>query len=372
MSVTSTQPAAGRLSTPFDRRLWGVASRSGVPTSLIEAYEVVGLERGEQLAFETVICDEDPLDLLFGIDSGFPKVSNGSSSLIRILNPDGDFVVASWATARKGVFHISGSVPTSDRRWTLVNRAISRTPEVMRCFLNEGMFRLLARKIQSIGRPEVVRMSAWRQSDASSLNRSWPVKADSYRYTPDEVFDFARKEGTSVRSLTVSVENELHCHLRRTSGATFYSGQFRAFVQTVLDAFAAYSSERLDLLSNRQRVVDMPLGLPLTINLAENVFTNAAETERLRRFVEEGQQTSVAVLHDNPYLHLMVTDHADGSTFDVVVTSPKAVDIYPSFRSSAFSLSRLAQRISEQFSAEGIEESTPRARVSLDDLVGAG
>nr|WP_173078761.1 hypothetical protein [Arthrobacter sp. J3.37] len=114
------------------------------------------------------------------------------------------------------------------------------------------------------------------------------------------------------------------------------------------------------------------MGLPLTINLAENIFTSTAETERLRRFVEEGQQTSVAVLHDNPYLHLMVTDHADGSTFDVVVTSPKAVDIYPSFRSTAFSLSRLAQRISEQFSAEGIEESTPRARVSLDDLVGAG
>lgn len=372
MSATSAQTAAGRLSTPFDQRLWGVASRSGVPASLIEAYEVVGLERGEQLAFETVICDRDPLELLFGIDSGFPALSNGSSSLIRIINPDGDFVVASWATARDGVFHISGSVPTSDRRWTLVNRAISRTPEVMRCFLNEDMFRLLARKIQSIGRPEVVRMSAWRQSDASSLNRSWPVKADSYRYTPDDVFDFAHKEGTSVRSLTISVENELHCHLRRTSGATFYSGQFREFVQAVLNAFAGYSAERLNLLSNRQREVDMPLGLPLTINLAEDVFTSASETERLRRFVEEGQHTSVAVLHDNPYLHLMVTDHTDGSTFDVVVTSPNAIDVYPSFRSSAFSLSRLAQRISEQFSAEGMEESAPRARVSLDDLVGAG
>lgn len=372
MDSQSTGAASSRISSSFDRRLWAAASKNGVPASLVQAHEVVGLERGEQLAFETIMCDGDPVDLLFGAESGFPKMTNGSSSLMKIFDDDGDFVVASWATTEPGVFHISGSVPTSDRRWGLVNRAISRAPDVMRCFLNEDKFRRLARKLESIGRPEVVRMAAWRQSDASSLNRGWPAKPESLRYTPDDVFDLANLEGASVRSLTVSVENELHCHLRRTSGATFYSGQFRPFAASILDAFAGYSAERLNLLSNRQRAIDKPLGLPLTINLAEDVFSTSGDTERLRRLMEDGQQMSVAVLHDNPYLHLMVADHADGSTFDVVVTSPAAVDIYPSFRSSASSLARLVQRISEHFSADRIEQAVPRQRVSLDDLVGAG
>ncbi|WP_457966882.1 hypothetical protein M1E17_09360 [Arthrobacter sp. D1-29] len=371
MANLSSGGAADHISSSFDRRLWALALNKGVPESLLRAHDGVGLERGEQLAFETVMCDGDPVDMLFGPDSGFPKVTNGTSSLMKIFDDDGDFVVASWATAQIGVFHISGSVPTSDRRWSRVNRAISRAPEVMRCFLNEDKFRQLARKLDSIGRPEVVRMAAWRQSDASSLNRGWPAKSESLRYTPDDVFDLASMEGASVRSLTVSIENELHCHLRRTSGATFYSGQFRAFTANILDAFAEYSAERLELLSNRQRAVNGPLGLPLTINLAEQVFSDAGDTERLRRLMEDGQHTSVAVLHDNPYLHLMVADHADGSTFDVVVTSPDAVDIYPSFRSSASSLARLVQRIGEHFSAERIEEAAPRERVSLDNLVGA-
>lgn len=372
MDNQSSSTLPGHISSSFDRRLWAAASKNGVPASLIQAHELLGLVRGEQLAFETVMCEGDPVDMLFGPESGYPKMTNGSSSLMKISDDDGDFVVASWATAHPDVFHISGSVPTSDRRWAYVNRAISRAPDVMRCFLNEDKFRRLARKLDSIGRPEVVRMAAWRQSDASSLNRGWPAKPDSFRYTPDDVFDLANLEGASVRSLTVAVESELLCHLRRTSGATFYSGQFRPFAANILDAFAAYAAERLDLLSNRQRAVGKPLGLPLTINLAEDVFSAASDTERLRRLMEDAQQTSVAVLHENPYLHLMVADHADGSTFDVVVTSAAAVDIYPSFRSSATSLARLVQRIGEHFSAERIEEAVPRQRVSLEDLVGAG
>lgn len=322
------------------------------------------------MAFETVLCDNDPVGQLFG-GADYPIVTNGTSSLIRIFDDEGDYVVAAWATRQRGIYHVSGSVPTSDRRWGKVNRAISGAPDVMRCFLNEDKFRHLARRLDSIGRVEVVRMAAWRQSDSSSLNRGWPAKVDSYRYTPDDVFDLAAMEGASVRSLTVSIGIDLHCHLRRTSGATFYSGQFPAFATNTLDAFADYSAERLELLSNRQRVVDAPLGLPLTMHLPEPVFATAGDTERLRRLMEDAPNVSVAVLHDNPYLYLMIADHADGSTFDVVVTSPKAVDIYPSFRSSASSLARLVQRIGEHFSAEEIAEAAPRQPVSLDDLVGA-
>ncbi|WP_369744459.1 hypothetical protein [Paenarthrobacter sp. AMU7] len=370
MQNDSSGAARGLLSSAFDRRLWGHALKSGVPASLVDAHGILGLERGEQLAFETVMCDGDPVTELFG-DGGYPVLSNGASSIIRIFDDEGDYVVASWATNQPGVFHVSGSVPTSDRRWGKVNRAISAAPEVMRCFLNEDKFRELARRLDSIGRPEVVRMAAWRQSDSSSLNRGWPAKVDSYRYTPDDVFDLAAMEGASVRSLTVTIGTFLHCHLRRTSGATFYSGQFLAFATNILDAFAYYSAERLELLSNRQRVVDEPLGLPLTMHLPEQVFETASDTDRLRRLMEDAPSVSVAVLHDNPYLHLMIADHADGSTFDVVVTSSDAVDIYPSFRSSATSLARLVQRIGEHFSAEEIAEAAPRQRVSLDDLVGA-
>jgi hypothetical protein len=317
------------------------------------------------------MCLSDPVEAIFGPLNPFRVISSGGNQLVNVSHPDGDFVLGCWATEFAGVFHLSGSVPTTDRRWKRINNAIAGAPEIMRCFLDEAMFRSLAVESVSSGPAEVIRMTAWRQSDSSRLHRSWQSKSGQRRYSPLEVFDLARSEGTSVRTMTVIAEDMAHCHLRRTSGSTFYSGNIESFVHRVLGPLASFSSERLSLLANRNRIVDEPLRPPVSVALAESVFMNGEDTGRLRSLIEELPHISVAVLHGNPYLHLMVADHTDGSTFDVVITNPKSVDIYPSFRSTAPSLARLAQTIADHFSSSTIEEASRSETFSLEDLVGA-
>jgi hypothetical protein len=87
-----------------------------------------------------------------------------------------------------------------------------------------------------------------------------------------------------------------------------------------------------------------------------------AELERQRGAV-------IAVLHRNPYLHVVVTDSADGSNFDVFVTSPDAIEVHPGFRASMGALTRLAQNLGERFEALEIAEAAQSEPVSLDDLV---
>jgi len=79
---------------------------------------------------------------------------------------------------------------------------------------------------------------------------------------------------------------------------------------------------------------------------------------------------SMAVFHRNPYLHLTVTDEVDGSNFDVMVTQPDSIDIYPGYRASMDSLARVAQRLGERFGASFIAEAQTQPSVSLAELVG--
>jgi hypothetical protein len=78
---------------------------------------------------------------------------------------------------------------------------------------------------------------------------------------------------------------------------------------------------------------------------------------------------AIAVLHRNPYLHVVVTDYADGSNFDVFVTEPDAIEVHPGFRSSLGALTRLTQSLGERFEALKIAEAAPPEPVSLDDLI---
>lgn len=371
MSVSSPFVAPSPKVRDFDQRLWSLFLAAGPPRRMLDVVENIGVLKGEHLTFETIMCESDPFAAMLPDTQDHYTLTDGHNKVVKVADVDGDFLIACWATEYPGVFHLSGSIPTSDRRWSKVNRWIHRAPDIMRCYLNEDMFRQLGLRLWSIGRPEVRKMTAWRQSDSSSLNRSWPAKTDHERYTPDEVFELAKSEGASVRSLTVTTETGLNCHLRRQSGTTYYSGDFPAYNQQVLEQLATYSASRLALISNRQREASRPLMRPLSISLPEQVFQSAEDTQRLRALLEDQSQISIAVLHSNPYLHLMVSDQVDGSTFDVVVTKPDSVELYPSFRSTGPALARLAQKIGEHFSAANIEEARPKAPVNLSDLLNA-
>ena len=108
--------------------------------------------------------------------------------------------------------------------------------------------------------------------------------------------------------------------------------------------------------------------MPLSIVLAERVFNTREDTGLLIAAVQEMADVSMAVLHRNPYLHIMLTDERDGSNFDILVTTPDIVDVFPGFRASASSLARITGRLAEEFGAMQIQEAPPQQMVSLEEL----
>ena len=230
------------------------------------------------------------------------------------------------------MWHLVGSAPTTDPRWRKVERWVANaSPLVVPVLLNHDDFADIGTALSEHGEVEVSRMTARRRADLSSVSRGWKARSGSLRPTHHEVIADAEAEGASVRTLSLHVEDVLSLHLRRLAGATYYTGDFSLFDRLVLGRLATAASRRRDLLSGRARQVDEPPRRPITIRLPGPVLVDAEATGDVLAVLERQRDVAVAVLHRNPYLHVVVTDYSDGSNFDVFVTDPCAIEVHPGF-----------------------------------------
>lgn len=290
--------------------------------------------------------------------------------LLRLASHEGPWSLVALPTRHAGVFHLASGIPTTDRRWQKVSRWLDRASRVSRCFLNHRDFEAIGDRLAKGGEVEVVHAAGRSHRDSSSTNRGFPALVGGRRPNHrDAIMEF-ETSGSYVRSLRLQVSDGLSVHVRRVAGATYYSGSFRAFNDDVLGPLADATNARRALVTGRQRRRAQPV-VPLSVVLPTDLFHTREDTGALVDLIQGMADMSMAVFHRNPYLHFAMTDETDGSNFDVMVTVPDQVSVYPGFRASAESLARVTQRIAEAFGARRIEQAEPAGPVSLADLVGA-
>jgi hypothetical protein len=353
----------------FDQAFWDIAAAPDPPTSLDDLYAVLKGFPGTPLTVETVLVDaDDPAAALMG---GGDEVRRfGLVAALRIQDDRGAFVLSLWPAGHDGVFHVVATVPSTDDRWRRIERRVgSAAPRVVPFHLDHDDFSAIGTALSEHGDVEVSRMTARDRTDQSSLTRGWPSRKGTIRPSPEDVIAFVDDSGASVRTMTLHIPDTLALHLRRRAGATFYSGDSALFDDLVLGRLAAAGGRRHALLAGRQRKIGEQPAAPLTIRLPGPVFVDAEATGLLIDALSRHRALSVAVMHRNPYLHVVVTDYLDGSNFDVFVTDDAAIDIHPGYRASVGALGRLTELLSERFLAEDIAEQPAPASVSLDDLV---
>lgn len=358
--------------TRFDALLWQRAELAQDLGSLIDAVERVDGVPHEQIAVETVIADaENPLSAIRPAAAAAAEMRTiGLVSLLRVADEHGEFVLGAWPTAHTGVFHLVGSVPITDPRWRKVERWVANAaPDVVPVFLNHADFSDIGTALSEFGEVEVSRLTARKRSDWSSLSRGWPARTGSLRPSHHAAISDAESEGASVRTLTLHIAEAISLHLRRRAGATFYTGDFRLFDRVVLGRLATAAARRRELLSGRERHLDAAPSEPISIRLPGPILVDAEATGEVLAELERQRGLAIAVLHRNPYLHVVVTDYTDGSNFDVFVTEPDVIEVHPGFRASVGALTRLTQSLGERFEALEIAEAAPPEPVSLDDLV---
>lgn len=353
----------------FDELVWASAMNDLAPPLPVLVSETAG-KPSESIVIETVIVADgvNPLDLLAHGD----LLHIGHRSLLRVSDADGDYVLVADPAGPDGIFHIIGSVPSSDARWKRVERRIKGSaPHLLPCFLNHDDFSDVGTALTEFGTVEVRALSARHRRDLKSINLSWA--RDEARLRPDHraVIDEAEDLEASVRSLRLYVgeSDGLDLHLRRLSGATFYGGDFAVFNSVVLPRLANAADRRRRLMEGRERRAGEPLPEPIEVVLPVDLFKGADDTAKILEHIAQVSHLSHAVLHRNPYFHLAVTDHHDGSNFDVMVTSADRIEITPGFRASAGAFTELAQRLGDWFAADTIQEAAKPEPFSIYDLV---
>lgn len=350
---------------------WTTATRFATFAQLVSRVSELDSGRAPHVAFETVWVGEGhPFDYLKARDvlHGERRII-GPVQVLRVSDDDGLWRIVALPTVHDGVFHLAGGIPTTHGRWQKLVRWVDRARHISRCYLNHSDFANIAIALQEFGKVEVVHASGRSNRDGSSTTRGFPAQSGFRRSPLDQIAEFEGMD-SYARSWALRVGfDDLYFHLRRVAGATFYSGSYRLFEDRVLAPLADAAAHRRELLTGRQRRRSMPV-VPLRVFLSEPVFTSRDDTGLLIDLVQDMADMSMAVFHRNPYLHFVVTDEGDGSNFDVMVTVPDQVDVFPGFRASAESLARVTGRIAERFGALRIERAAPEQRVSLSDLAG--
>jgi hypothetical protein len=269
----------------------------------------------------------------------------GGLELIRASMGSRGYVVASWPTRDPGVFHLTGSVPVTDDAWERVegawmNAARSRMAPVI---LNRPDFDDIGHALAEHGSIETARMTARVLRDSSSYTRGWPQIPGVRRPSHGEAL--SETEGMLVKTITLDVAGRTRVQLRRSSGASFLRGDFRLFHDVVLARLTGAAGERRRLLAGRAR---QPLA-PVRETVSISVDWVDLDDERVRRELLTSltalRGLQAAVMHENPYLHVLVTDFDNASTFDVLITDRGRLDIIPGLRSSVGSLARVTDAL---------------------------
>lgn len=367
LDETTSTPMDRSQKIHFDDWLWDL------PQDGLDALELRSLARvaGEdgvefpQISVTTAIAEDDvdPLAVLaergIGIEDRRPARWGG---LLRARLKQRRYTVAVHSIG-PGVLHLLGSVPFTERPWERVDRSWlpAAHPRFAGVILNRADFESIGDLLGQLGEVHVTRMTARVLRDGSSYSRGWPEVQPTHRQALSEA------EGMIVNTLTLSADSSL-IHLRRSAGATFYRGDWQAFVEVVLGRLAEAAEERRRMLSDRDRDPIAPVLETLAMDLQPDVASAPSTRERILEAINELRGARTAVLHANPYLHVLATDHLDGSSFDIFITDEHQLTIVPGVRASTGSLARITDAVGlalgmERLRLESVPEEIPVSEI---------
>jgi hypothetical protein len=295
----------------------------------------------------------------------------GSVELILASMGSRGYVVAAWPTSDPGVFHLTGSVPVTDDAWERVERVWmnavgSRLAPVI---LNRHDFDNIGHTLAEHGSIATTRMTARVLRDSSSYTRGWPQVAGVRRPSHGEAL--SETDGMIVKTITLDVGGRTRVQLRRSSGASFLRGDFSLFCDVVLGALTRAAGERRQLLSGRQRAPLAPVRETVSIAVDCVDLEDSRVRAELLGTLTALRGVQAAVMHENPYLHVLVTDFANSSTFDVLITDEGRLDIVPGLRSSVGSLARVTDALGVALGMRDITLRPVRDSIPDDEFLGA-
>jgi hypothetical protein len=356
----------------FDAWLWAADAPEGLRLAELpsrSAADGVGLP---QLTVLTLISDgPTPGEALQGARGVDAVRRLGTVELLRASMGSRGYVVAAWPTSEAGVFHLTGSVPVTDDAWVRVEGAWMNgaAPRLAPAILNRQDFDDIGHALAEHGSIEAARMTARVLRDSSSYTRGWRQVPGVRRPSHGEAL--AETEGMIVRTITLDVAGSTRMQLRRGGGASFLRGDFGLFYEIVVGRLTRAAGERRRLLAGRQREPLAPVRESVSIAVDRVDLDDPRVRAELLGSLTALRGVQAAVMHDNPYLHILVTDFANASTLDLLITDEGRLDIVPGLRSSVGSLARVTDALGAALGMRDISLRSVGGTVPDEELLGS-
>lgn len=362
-------------SDQFDALVWAAANAADDDSTLVSLMSSFG-EKAPSLNITTVLAPAgDPLAHI-ARHANLPTEIRSTSRLGALSYTDGSehLVISSWSTEHQGVYHLVTTAPASGNPWKRFERWIAAAaPDVSTFFLNREEFEDAVKVLSHIGSVALNRLTWYSRTDSTSTHRGFPERPpalDAFQAVMET------EEGVQLRTahlrITAPDQPDLTLFLRRAAGASYYNGDFETFYKTTLRFLADSGATRLSLLRGRERHAGQTPPEPVYIRLDDDYFTDRDHTGRLVSALTKYAHSDVAVLHRNPYLHVVVTDYTDGSNFDIFVTEGDGISVFGGYRASVGATARLTEFLSERFAADEILGTAEHPQATLEELFATG
>ena len=172
--------------------------------------------------------------------------------------------------------------------------------------------------------------------DKVAENDGWVKSLDF-----DLVFENSKD---SIDSFQFFPHQKIYKIFRETSFQCSYN--FTLFYQKIVERMANKAAESFELLDNRERIKEENYATkPFAILYNVEIFREKSQNRRLIDTLKNIRNSSISVLHANPYFHASYVDYLDGSSCDIWVLSNNRISIIPQIRSTPAALERLCENI---------------------------
>jgi hypothetical protein len=148
----------------------------------------------------------------------------------------------------------------------------------------------------------------------------------------------------------------LYGFVTRDGLSKFMGGDVAFFYDKFLSLLASFAEDKRVKLSKKEKDKKTHELKNLALTFRKEMIRETGQNRRILDSLRRLSRGSVLVYHSNPYLHVSFLDFVDGSSCDIVVSSPDEISVIPSCNSSLASLMRVFNQLSKDFQEGEITE----------------
>lgn len=232
-------------------------------------------------------------------------------------------------------------------------------PHVISTFIKSKKLRELIERFSLINSLTEIKIT--RASHILRFSDNRPVSAVTWpKVTLDEAFSWVNENNGWFKSLQFNAKrnsNTLASIFIDRKGVVRTNGVF----ELVADTFIKYAIDNIETtfvqFRNRdRRTSENKEAKPLIIQYEENVFENVERNQVFIKALNLLDNSSISVIHGNPYIHLSIIDYIDGSSYDLWVLNNNEIILVPQMKGTIASIKRIVNHVFDTYAEGEVKE----------------